>query len=396
MPPSVTTATSSPASRRSIELDGAIVLVPLEHRDERLADVEASQQAAGAPRVLRRDERDRRQGLARPVREISEVADRRADEEEDAAHAVDGPTFASAYHGPDGPAPQGLLRHPAAEEARDPRGGAGLRRRRARGLRRRPRSPADGRPAPRARRLRMDVVLLFVTQERDLASRFAKLAAGARARRTALGRLAEEGVRAPDRPRLRHRAADRPRRGARGQQERVGDRGVPGPAVRLPPEGPAALRAAGRVALDTLTRVAHRVESPFLQRLNRPWVAVLAVTAIAAVVRLWGLSSPPTLVFDENYYAKAACIFVGGTDHLCKIDSHERAPVPRAGVGRGLVRPPAARQVDDRARDQGVRDEAVRLADRLRDRGHAGGDGRRADRPAALRATRSGPSSPDC
>jgi dolichyl-phosphate-mannose-protein mannosyltransferase len=67
--------------------------------------------------------------------------------------------------------------------------------------------------------------------------------------------------------------------------------------------------------------VAHRVESPFLQRLNRPWVAVLAVTAIAAVVRLWGLSSPPMLVFDENYYAKAACIFVGGSDDLCKIDS---------------------------------------------------------------------------
>jgi dolichyl-phosphate-mannose--protein O-mannosyl transferase len=72
--------------------------------------------------------------------------------------------------------------------------------------------------------------------------------------------------------------------------------------------------------------VAHRIESPSLQRLNHPWVAVLAVTAIAAVVRLWGLSSPPTLVFDENYYAKAACIFVGGTDDRCKIDSsNERA-----------------------------------------------------------------------
>jgi dolichyl-phosphate-mannose-protein mannosyltransferase len=50
-------------------------------------------------------------------------------------------------------------------------------------------------------------------------------------------------------------------------------------------------------------------------------VAVLAVSAIAALVRLWGLSSPPMLVFDENYYAKAACIFVGGSNHLCKIDS---------------------------------------------------------------------------
>jgi dolichyl-phosphate-mannose-protein mannosyltransferase len=69
--------------------------------------------------------------------------------------------------------------------------------------------------------------------------------------------------------------------------------------------------------------VSHRVESPFLQRLNRPWVAILAVTAIAAVVRLWGLSSPPMLVFDENYYAKAACIYVGSSDRVCKIDSRD-------------------------------------------------------------------------
>src|SRR5688572_21142614 len=41
---------------------------------------------------------------------------------------------------------------------------------------------------------------------------------------------------------------------------------------------------------------------------------------------MWGLSSPPTLVFDENYYAKAACIFVGGSDERCKIESpNERA-----------------------------------------------------------------------
>lgn len=67
--------------------------------------------------------------------------------------------------------------------------------------------------------------------------------------------------------------------------------------------------------------MAHRAESPVLHRLNRPWVAIVAVTAIAAVVRMWGLSSPPTLVFDENYYAKAACIFVGGSDKVCKIES---------------------------------------------------------------------------
>jgi dolichyl-phosphate-mannose--protein O-mannosyl transferase len=50
-------------------------------------------------------------------------------------------------------------------------------------------------------------------------------------------------------------------------------------------------------------------------------VAVVAATVIAAVVRLWGLSSPPVLVFDENYYAKAACIYVGLGQRTCKIDS---------------------------------------------------------------------------
>jgi dolichyl-phosphate-mannose-protein mannosyltransferase len=49
-------------------------------------------------------------------------------------------------------------------------------------------------------------------------------------------------------------------------------------------------------------------------------VAILAVTAIAAGVRLWGLSRPPELVFDENYYAVAACIYVGGSDRTCRVD----------------------------------------------------------------------------
>lgn len=50
-------------------------------------------------------------------------------------------------------------------------------------------------------------------------------------------------------------------------------------------------------------------------------MAVVAVTAIAAGVRLWGLSRPTELVFDENYYAKAACIYVGGSDRTCRVES---------------------------------------------------------------------------
>ena len=63
----------------------------------------------------------------------------------------------------------------------------------------------------------------------------------------------------------------------------------------------------------------------------------------------------------------------------------ERAPVPRTGMGRGFVRPSAAREVDDRPRHQGVRDGPVRVADRLGDRGHARRDGARPDRTAPVR-----------
>jgi dolichyl-phosphate-mannose-protein mannosyltransferase len=62
------------------------------------------------------------------------------------------------------------------------------------------------------------------------------------------------------------------------------------------------------------------VAPSLLSRFARPWVAIVAVTAIAAGVRVWGLSRPTALVFDENYYAKAACIYVGGSDRTCRID----------------------------------------------------------------------------
>ena len=63
--------------------------------------------------------------------------------------------------------------------------------------------------------------------------------------------------------------------------------------------------------------------SPLLQRLNRPVIAVLAVTAIAGVLRFTHLSRPPELFFVENYYAKAGCILIGGTDKVCMVDSND-------------------------------------------------------------------------
>jgi dolichyl-phosphate-mannose--protein O-mannosyl transferase len=65
--------------------------------------------------------------------------------------------------------------------------------------------------------------------------------------------------------------------------------------------------------------------SSLLRRLNRQWVAILAVTAIGAGLRFTGLSSPAEPVFDEFYYPKAACILLGESNRTCLIrEDNER------------------------------------------------------------------------
>jgi dolichyl-phosphate-mannose--protein O-mannosyl transferase len=50
-------------------------------------------------------------------------------------------------------------------------------------------------------------------------------------------------------------------------------------------------------------------------------VAIAAATALAFGLRVWNLGSPDRLVFDENYYAKVACIYTGASQKTCLIDS---------------------------------------------------------------------------
>jgi dolichyl-phosphate-mannose-protein mannosyltransferase len=53
--------------------------------------------------------------------------------------------------------------------------------------------------------------------------------------------------------------------------------------------------------------------------LNRPVVAVLAVGLIAGALRFVHLSYPHDRVFDEIYYSKSACIFLGYSNKTCDI-----------------------------------------------------------------------------
>jgi dolichyl-phosphate-mannose--protein O-mannosyl transferase len=59
----------------------------------------------------------------------------------------------------------------------------------------------------------------------------------------------------------------------------------------------------------------------FVSKINRPVVAILAVAAIAGYLRFVHLAYPEHRVFDEYYYTKSACIFLGYSDDRCDINS---------------------------------------------------------------------------
>ncbi|HEY7754980.1 MAG TPA: phospholipid carrier-dependent glycosyltransferase [Actinomycetota bacterium] len=61
--------------------------------------------------------------------------------------------------------------------------------------------------------------------------------------------------------------------------------------------------------------------SPLLAKLNRPVVAILAVGAIAGLLRFTHLGYPEKRIFDEYYYSKSACIYLGYSDDRCDINS---------------------------------------------------------------------------
>jgi dolichyl-phosphate-mannose--protein O-mannosyl transferase len=56
---------------------------------------------------------------------------------------------------------------------------------------------------------------------------------------------------------------------------------------------------------------------------NRPVVALLAVGILAGIVRSSHLGYPQRRVFDEYYYSKSACIFLGYDDDRCDVNSSD-------------------------------------------------------------------------
>src|ERR671911_211866 len=75
------------------------------------------------------------------------------------------------------------------------------------------------------------------------------------------------------------------------------------------------------VTEPTLSERVSASLSSRLMWLNRPVVVILAVGAIAGAVRFVNLEYPQQRVFDEFYYSKSACIFLGYSNDECDINS---------------------------------------------------------------------------
>lgn len=70
-------------------------------------------------------------------------------------------------------------------------------------------------------------------------------------------------------------------------------------------------------------RAAPAAFERFRRAVNRPVVALVAVGLVAAFVRFAHLGYPQRRIFDEYYYSKSACIFLGYDDDACDVNSHD-------------------------------------------------------------------------
>ncbi len=61
----------------------------------------------------------------------------------------------------------------------------------------------------------------------------------------------------------------------------------------------------------------------FREFAQRPVVALVAVGLLAAMLRFYHLGTPPTHTFDEAYYPKAGCLFVGYPRRACDVTSDD-------------------------------------------------------------------------
>lgn len=66
-------------------------------------------------------------------------------------------------------------------------------------------------------------------------------------------------------------------------------------------------------------------------------IAFVAIVLFAAVIRLVHLSDPPSLVFDEVYYAKDACFYAGNEPSACEFEGTDEQTAVHPPLGKWLI-----------------------------------------------------------
>lgn len=64
-------------------------------------------------------------------------------------------------------------------------------------------------------------------------------------------------------------------------------------------------------------------------------ICLLVIVVVAALLRMWGLSHPNELIFDETYYARDACWYVNHSESTCKRSAD--APEVHPPLGKWLI-----------------------------------------------------------
>ena len=96
--------------------------------------------------------------------------------------------------------------------------------------------------------------------------------------------------------------------------------------------------------LRTLEPRRESLPGAFQRWLNRPIVAIVAVGLFAGVLRFVHLSYPNERIFDEVYYSKSGCIFLGYSNQRCDVaSSDERYWRRTQGDVGDWVHPPLAK-----------------------------------------------------
>jgi dolichyl-phosphate-mannose-protein mannosyltransferase len=95
------------------------------------------------------------------------------------------------------------------------------------------------------------------------------------------------------------------------------------PEPRPVPYHPSVRSPTTQIETRTADDLATSRTFAFLRWINNPIVAIVAVALIAGALRFVNLGYPKTRVFDEIYYSKSACIFLGYSNQRCDVTSED-------------------------------------------------------------------------